>query len=477
MIAEDRTVLDLFAGPGGWDEGVRPLGIRPRGVEWDPAACETGTAAGHERVQADVSELEPLAFGKVSGLIASPPCQGFSPAGKGRGRDDSAELLRRLEPVRTRADLEAILPGLRAVMTDERTALVLEPLRFALALTPSWLAWEQVPAVLPVWEACAVILRRLGYTVATGNLQAEQYGVPQTRKRAILVARAPWLTAQLGPAALPEPTHSRYHVRTPERLDPGLLPWVSMAQALGWDPADRMGFPRRADSYVDAGGVHREVPSVELDGVKYRARDLHPATRPAPALTEKARSWTHLAAGKDSGERRWLVRDSFGTPSQDYDGRTDSRWKDATERPAPAVTSKVRSWSVRPPGNAYRRTAGGYVRVDETVPSRTTKPGNPRGASAGPRFDDVIRLHTDAEHLTTAEARELIGGPERLARVTVQEAAVLQSFPADYPWQGSRTAQYRQVGDAVPPLLARHIVAAVAGLALPITTTEEETAA
>lgn len=38
---------------------------------------------------------------------------------------------------------------------------------------------------------------------------------------------------------------------------------------------------------------------------------------------------------------------------------------------------------------------------------------------------------------------------------------MLQTFPPDYPWQGTRTAQYRQVGDAVPPLLAHRIVAAV----------------
>lgn len=50
-------VLDLFAGPGGWDEGAKPLGLRPIGVEWDMAACRTAMKAGHTRVRADVAQL------------------------------------------------------------------------------------------------------------------------------------------------------------------------------------------------------------------------------------------------------------------------------------------------------------------------------------------------------------------------------------------------------------------------------------
>ncbi|MCY0963541.1 DNA cytosine methyltransferase, partial [Streptomyces sp. H27-H5] len=72
-------ILDLFAGPGGWSEGLRALGLRDIGIEIDASSCATRAAAGHTTIRADVAAYPtaPL-HGKVTGLIASPPCQTFS---------------------------------------------------------------------------------------------------------------------------------------------------------------------------------------------------------------------------------------------------------------------------------------------------------------------------------------------------------------------------------------------------------------
>lgn len=68
------AIVDGFAGPGGWSEGLRRLGYAEVGLEIDATACATARAAGHERIEADVAALNPHDLAPAWGFIASPPC-------------------------------------------------------------------------------------------------------------------------------------------------------------------------------------------------------------------------------------------------------------------------------------------------------------------------------------------------------------------------------------------------------------------
>lgn len=230
----NHKVLDLFAGSG-VGVAIQNLGAEEFGVENMKEAIATRTANGMKTVYENVWDAHKAemiirawrAAGIKWTLWASPPCQTFSLAGNGAGRkalDDVLGIIARKQYINM-----AELREQAALLGDERIGLVLSPLHYAVRFRPTYIAFEQVPPVLPVWEAMAVELREAGYSVWTGYLHAEQYGVPQTRKRAILMARNDG-----GVAKPPTPTHSKYYNRTPEKLDAGVEKWVSMEEALGW---------------------------------------------------------------------------------------------------------------------------------------------------------------------------------------------------------------------------------------------------
>lgn len=400
MSGYQQVADDLFAGAGGWDLAAAQLGIRARGVENMKEAQATRNAAGLVTIHDDVWTYEP--DGKAAGLIASPPCQTFSAAGKGSGRkalDDVLRLIDKDVPL-----YRSLLKSMGAELGDDRTALVLAPLHYALRGNYEWLAWEQVPTVLPVWEACAERLRLEGWHVWTGLLQAEMYGVPQTRKRAFLLA------SRTGPVLPPEPTHSRYYSRDPGRADLHVLPWVSMAEALGW------GLPNRP-SYTITGGSSHAASGIEWGGASVRKH-----------LMEEAASGDSL---------RWVLRNNSSANAAER----------ALDQPAPTLYFGQRSnycaWEWRGEGPAPDLPDWAFNRPSTTIVG-TFKPE----IVAAPGYRTTISRQNAPDSV----------------RVTVGEAGILQSFPANYPWQGAKGKQFLQCGNAVPPSLAGPALSAAANV-------------
>ena len=63
----------------------------------------------------------------------------------------------------------------------------------------------------------------------------------------------------------------------------------------------------------------------------------------------------------------------------------------------------------------------------------------------------------DGQGVGSADSRDILERAIGRRRLTVDECATLQGFPADHPWQGTKTSRYRQVGNAVPPALAEAV--------------------
>lgn len=178
-----------------------------------------------------------------------------------------------------------------------------------------------------------------------------------------------------------------------------------------------------------------------------------PADQPAPTITGKARTDTLRVKRTATMRERERPVDrpapalSFGHNASGWEWVLNRRQTDVPtvtgDRPAPTLTAAAGAKSIWQ-----------WERPATTVCA---------DASIG------ARCHHDEEHrsLGNPKTTEQVQAGEyegtEAIKLTVTEALLLQGFPVDYPVQGSRTKQFEQVGNAVPPALAAAIVAALIG--------------
>jgi DNA (cytosine-5)-methyltransferase 1 len=359
----DRTAIDLFCGAGGLSEGFRQAGFHVLvGQDHDEQAGVTfsSTHKGGQFVGRPIQEVTSqmllraanLKRGQVDVIVGGPPCQGYSVYNHQRGEN------------------------------DPRAGLFREYLRIVEGLQPKWLVMENVTGITSIAGGNIVReifegVRSLGYRVEMRILKAEEFGVPQERRRVFFIA-----TRTDAEIRFPVPTHGNH-----------LRPFVSV-----WDAISDLPELKNGDLAPQIN--YRFSPQNSYQALlRGDCREVknHIAGRLASINLERMR---HIPAG--------------------------GSWRDIPHELLPAGMRKAK-------------------RSDHTK-----RYGRPR------KGDQACTILTKCDVHWGAYIH-----PEQDRAFTVREAARLQSFPDFFEFHGSRTEQFVQVGNAVPPLLGRRVAEAL----------------
>lgn len=237
VSAAGPTVVDLFAGCGGMTRGFVEAGARSvMAIEWDRAAASSYAAnfGSAHVIAGDIADVDDSEFPEADLVIGGPPCQGFSGLGTNDPLDPRNSLWREY---------------MRAVRAVRPKVFVLENVdRFSSSGQFALLLNELNGGSLREWN-----------TVSWGVLNTADYGVPQRRRRTILIA------SRVGEIKLPEPTHDRDGSAGRQR-------WRTVRHAF-------RGVPYAVETNDLPGGRTRRFFGVEMPGA-FSSAELHVARRP-----------------------------------------------------------------------------------------------------------------------------------------------------------------------------------------------------
>ncbi|MCF8169432.1 MAG: DNA cytosine methyltransferase, partial [Rhodoferax sp.] len=380
-------------------------------------------------------------------LIGGPPCQAYSLAGRSRLRGKSVKEQEAFE-------------------SDKRHFLYTEYLRIIQQFEPSVFVMENVKGMLnsthggtSIFERIMADLREpkegLNYEIRSlvvdgieleprdYVIQSEHYGIPQCRHRVILFGiRADVVN------------------KTPElTVDPRMFllrkafPKVDVETALSGMPAIRSRISKEEDSHkkwltalrkTTANFVHWHFPI---------RKDIMPIVK---ASIERAKSY-------ESAGSKFMAMKVIVAPNMP---KMLKNWL-LDERVGGVIQHESRSHMV---SDLHRYMfASSYAQVVNYSPTLRNfppllLPDHVNVDADSIPFLDRFRVQVKNDPASTVVAHIQKDGhyyihhdPAQCRSLTVREAARLQTFPDNYFFEGNRTQQYGQVGNAVPPLLARKI--------------------
>jgi DNA (cytosine-5)-methyltransferase 1 len=422
--------IDLFAGPGGLSLGLIEAGfniIAAVEVDSDAGATYRHNIGNHTEIQ-DITKFRPsrlrkkledegvLEPGETLSLVAGgPPCPGFSLI----GRSKISDLIKKKEgKYKDRTDWR------HRFIDDPRNHLFLEFVKYVKEFRPDYFIMENVSGMTsyqieddPIVE---VIKKKFtGYNVTEKILTASDFGVPQDRKRIIFMG----YRKGVNPCDFPEPIHEKKLIALDAIQD--------MAEV---DPAKDGVAKVRTTISNSAGGRFRK-----------RMRDWNKTTSRNSVTSHWTRTvndrdvvlFRFIKSGAPSAIRgRLKIPDS--TPRQIYGDIYPDMWNSHL---VPAFKKAgLNAWKH---GRHHVKNKEGKRWL--MYPSKIFKDKMRRIRWDNPAPTIVAHLAKDGY---------MFIHPFRDRTITVREAARFQSFPDSFEFLGSMTSQFRQVGNAVPPLLA-----------------------
>lgn len=449
-------LLDLFGGCGGMSLGFEAAGFHPiAAIEKDPDAAASyawnfhrlpdGTPDPFYATPRDIDKTDPRTFvGElepemepamaVDVIVGGPPCQAYARVG--------------------RAKLRQVMGRPDAYRVDDRGHLFRELLEWVEQLQPIAVVMENVPDMLNyggdnLARVVCEALERLGYVARYGLINAVHYGVPQMRERLFVVALAAEVE-QL--PVLPVPSTEfelpygylcvkrlrggRVPKGDPYRIEPvgaavRLRPAVTTREAIGDLPVlrDHLQSDRRiGPAIMDSLLPYRA--DVEPSRYARLMRTWPSHTSPGAVVGHVTRSlprdypiFRRMPQGSEYPEAHRIAHELL------EERLADIRALGAPCNPGSFCHGELTARMVPPYDPS--KFPNKWWKLDPDKPVRTL--------TAHIGKDTYSHIHFD-------------GGQART--ITVREAARLQSFPDGFRFRGRMNSVFRQIGNAVPPLLA-----------------------